>query len=85
MVERIDCRKIIPLLRDRFARLQVLLQLAHGIFEEQSDLDKCMHNIMMEAQELLHCDRCMVFLIDETVEDVSSIADRVLQLRNPIN
>lgn len=39
--------------------------MAKGIFEEQSNLDECVHNIMEEAQELLSCERCMVFLIDE--------------------
>ncbi|KXJ28648.1 cGMP-specific 3',5'-cyclic phosphodiesterase [Exaiptasia diaphana] len=48
-----------------YKRNQVLLQLAKGIFEEQSNLDQCVHNIMEEAQELLNCERCMVFLIDE--------------------
>ena len=50
--------------------LQILLQLARGIFEEQSNLDTCVHNIMVEAQELLDVERCMVFLVDETCESV---------------
>lgn len=51
-----------------YKRNQILLQLARGIFEEQSNLDTCVHNIMVEAQELLDVERCMVFLVDETCE-----------------
>ena len=51
--------------------MQVLLQLARGIFEEQTNLDNCVYKIMLEAQELIACERCMVFLIDETIQDVS--------------
>lgn len=53
-----------------FSYLQILLQLAKGIFEEQSNLDTCVHNIMVEAQELLDVERCSVFLIDESSETV---------------
>lgn len=50
---------------------QVLLQLAKRIFEEQTSLDKVVHNIMSESQELLNCERCSVSLVDTSVENVS--------------
>ena len=51
--------------------IQVLLQLAKGIFEDQSNLDVCVHNIMSESLELLDVERCMVFLIDDSCKGVS--------------
>ncbi|XP_028390935.1 cGMP-specific 3',5'-cyclic phosphodiesterase-like isoform X2 [Dendronephthya gigantea] len=52
-----------------YRRNQVLLQLAKRIFEEQTSLDKVVHNIMLESQELLHCERCSVSLVDSSVEN----------------
>ena len=44
--------------------MQVLLQLAHGLFEEQTCLDHMVQCIMMETQELVPCDKCYVLLRD---------------------
>ncbi|EDO31088.1 predicted protein, partial [Nematostella vectensis] len=49
-----------------FKRNQVLLQLAKSIFEEQTNVDDCVNNIIVQAQALLQCERCMVFLIDDS-------------------
>lgn len=51
--------------------IQILLQLAKGIFEDQSNLDVCVYNIMSESLELLDVERCMVFLIDDSCKGVS--------------
>ena len=45
-------------------RMQVLLQVAHGLFEEQTCLDHMVQRIMMETQELVPCDKCYVLLRD---------------------
>ena len=34
-------------------------------------MDKVVHNIMLESQELLQCERCSVLLVDTSVEEVS--------------
>ncbi|XP_078354204.1 cGMP-specific 3',5'-cyclic phosphodiesterase-like [Oculina patagonica] len=63
-----------------YKRNQILLQLARGIFEEQSNLDICVHNIMVEAQELLDVERCMVFLIDDSGENHEVIFSKAFDL-----
>ncbi|XP_064105457.1 cGMP-specific 3',5'-cyclic phosphodiesterase-like [Macrobrachium nipponense] len=52
-----------------YKRNQLLLQLARGIFEEQTSLDRLVTKIMTEARELLKCQRCSVYLLDPQVED----------------
>ncbi|XP_066278297.1 cGMP-specific 3',5'-cyclic phosphodiesterase-like isoform X1 [Branchiostoma lanceolatum] len=47
-----------------YKRNQILLQLARNIFEEQTSVDKVVHKIMKDAQELLKCERCSVFLTE---------------------
>lgn len=44
--------------------LQVLLDLARTIFEEQSTLHNIVQKIMMITQTLLQCERCSVLLVD---------------------
>ncbi|XP_064603088.1 cGMP-specific 3',5'-cyclic phosphodiesterase-like isoform X2 [Liolophura sinensis] len=51
-----------------FQRNQMLLTLARGIFEEQANLENLVQKIMIEAQDLLKCERCTVFLTDEKQE-----------------
>ncbi|XP_071946809.1 cGMP-specific 3',5'-cyclic phosphodiesterase-like isoform X2 [Antedon mediterranea] len=48
---------------NEYKRNQMMLQLARGIFEEQMDLQKVVNQIMVEAMELLRCERCMVFIL----------------------
>ena len=43
----------------------MLLQLARGIFEEQTSLESVVHKIMKEAITLLKCERCLVFLLED--------------------
>lgn len=38
--------------------------MAHGLFEEQTCLDRMVERIMMETQELVPCDKCYVLLRD---------------------
>ncbi|XP_071090985.1 cGMP-specific 3',5'-cyclic phosphodiesterase-like isoform X2 [Haliotis cracherodii] len=52
-----------------FQRNQLLLHLARGIFEEQTNLQKLVKKIMVEAQDLLKCERCSVFLLEDTFEN----------------
>lgn len=65
-----------------YRRNQILLQLAKGIFEEQSNLDTCVHNIMVEAQELLDVERCSVFLIDESSETQDVVFSKAFDLHS---
>ncbi|XP_019644258.1 PREDICTED: cGMP-specific 3',5'-cyclic phosphodiesterase-like isoform X2 [Branchiostoma belcheri] len=48
-----------------YKRNQILLQLARNIFEEQTSVDKVVHKIMKDAQDLLKCERCSVFLTED--------------------
>ena len=45
--------------------LQLMLDLARLIFEEQKDVPSLIHKIMMHTQSLLRCERCQVLLVDE--------------------
>nr|XP_002733933.2 PREDICTED: cGMP-specific 3',5'-cyclic phosphodiesterase-like [Saccoglossus kowalevskii] len=51
-----------------YKRNQMLLNLARGIFEEQSSLHKVVHKIMLEAIALLKCERVLVFILEEHEE-----------------
>ncbi|XP_038046831.1 cGMP-specific 3',5'-cyclic phosphodiesterase-like isoform X4 [Patiria miniata] len=50
---------------NEYKRNQMLLQLARGIFEEQTSLESVVHKIMKEAITLLKCERCLVFLLED--------------------
>ncbi|KAK7051156.1 hypothetical protein SK128_005938, partial [Halocaridina rubra] len=52
-----------------YKRNQLLLQLARGIFEEQTSLDRLVTKIMTEARELLKCLRCSVYLLDPQMKE----------------
>ncbi|XP_059177094.1 LOW QUALITY PROTEIN: cGMP-specific 3',5'-cyclic phosphodiesterase-like [Physella acuta] len=47
-----------------FKRNQLLLHLARGIFEEQTNLERLVQKIMTDAQELLTCQKCLVYLLE---------------------
>ncbi|XP_076037013.1 cGMP-specific 3',5'-cyclic phosphodiesterase-like isoform X2 [Oratosquilla oratoria] len=47
-----------------YKRNQLLLQLARGIFEEQTSLERLVIKIMTEARDLLKCERCSIYLLD---------------------
>ena len=49
----------------------MLLNLARNIFEDTECLDTVVRRIMTHAQDLLHCQRCTVYIIDKTVTDDS--------------
>ena len=49
----------------KYMSLQVLLDLARVIFEEQNNVANLIHKIMMHTMSLLQCERCQVMLIDE--------------------
>ncbi|CAH1783003.1 unnamed protein product [Owenia fusiformis] len=51
-----------------YKRNQMLLKMARSIFEEQSNLDNLVQKIMLESQDLLKCERCSVYIIDDTME-----------------
>ncbi|XP_052269841.1 cGMP-specific 3',5'-cyclic phosphodiesterase-like isoform X2 [Dreissena polymorpha] len=51
-----------------YKRNKLLLSLARGVFKEQQNLEKLIQKIMLDAQDLLQCERCSVYLIDETME-----------------
>ncbi|KAL8567861.1 hypothetical protein ACOMHN_058983 [Nucella lapillus] len=47
---------------------KLLLHLARGIFEEQTNLEKLVQKIMLDAQDLLKCEKCCVYLLEDTCE-----------------
>ncbi|XP_066247730.1 cGMP-specific 3',5'-cyclic phosphodiesterase [Euwallacea similis] len=47
-----------------YKRNQILLNLARSIFEEQNNLECLVTKIMRQAQDLLKCERCAVYLLD---------------------
>ncbi|WAR21563.1 PDE6-like protein [Mya arenaria] len=54
-----------------YKRNKLLLNLARGVFVEQQNLEKLIEKIMLDAQDLLQCERCSVYLVDDTLELVS--------------
>ncbi|XP_077992987.1 cGMP-specific 3',5'-cyclic phosphodiesterase-like isoform X3 [Glandiceps talaboti] len=54
-----------------YKRNQMLLQLARGIFEEQSSLDGVVHKMMTEAISLLKCERILMFILEEHEEGMT--------------
>ena len=56
-----------------YVGLQLLLSLAKGIFSEQQNLDKLVEKILLDSQELLQCQRCCVYLIEEAIEGVGHV------------
>ncbi|XP_070212338.1 cGMP-specific 3',5'-cyclic phosphodiesterase-like isoform X3 [Littorina saxatilis] len=53
---------------NEFKRNQLLLHLARGIFQEQTNLEKLVQKIMLDAQDLLKCEKCCVYLLEDTCE-----------------
>lgn len=43
---------------------KLLLELAKKLFEDQTSLDRMVTKIMMQATELVKCERCTVLLLD---------------------
>ena len=46
------------------------VDIGHNIFEESTSLDGLVQKIMLDAQDVLQCDRCCVFLVDEDTDGV---------------
>ena len=49
--------------------LQILLEVVHDLFEEQTSVAKMVSKLMKRAQSLLKCDRCVVKLKDTQYKD----------------
>ena len=47
----------------------MLLNLAKNIFEDTECLETVVRRIMTQAQELLECERCTVYIVDRSLED----------------
>ncbi|XP_046569896.1 cGMP-specific 3',5'-cyclic phosphodiesterase-like [Haliotis rubra] len=54
-----------------YQRNQLLLNLARGIFEEQTRLQQLVQKIMLDAQQLLKCERCSVYLLSDFSAEMS--------------
>ncbi|XP_041368878.1 cGMP-specific 3',5'-cyclic phosphodiesterase-like isoform X2 [Gigantopelta aegis] len=54
---------------NEFKRNQLLLHLARGIFSEQTNLEKLVEKVMLDAQDLLKCERCSVYLLENSFEN----------------
>lgn len=53
-----------------FPILQVLLDLARGLFEETSSLEAMMTKVMKEAQHLIPCEHCTIIVLDQENQEV---------------
>ncbi|XP_021361131.1 cGMP-specific 3',5'-cyclic phosphodiesterase-like isoform X2 [Mizuhopecten yessoensis] len=51
-----------------YKRNQLLLNLARGVFEEQTSLEKLLQKIILQSQDLLKCERCLVYLLDDVLD-----------------
>jgi len=49
--------------------VQMLLSLAEGMSGGHTSLDKLIQRIMIDAQDLIKCARCNVFVFDSTRTD----------------
>lgn len=54
-----------------FLLTKLLLDLAKKLFEDQTSLDRMVIKIMMQATELVKCQRCTVLLLDTNNSKVS--------------
>ncbi|XP_060580416.1 cGMP-specific 3',5'-cyclic phosphodiesterase-like isoform X1 [Ruditapes philippinarum] len=68
-----------------YQRNKLLLNLARGVFEEQQNLEKLVQKIMLDAQELLQCERCSVYLIDDTLDAPHYVQRQVEQQKNGVS
>jgi hypothetical protein len=57
-----------------FRKVQVLLDLARVIFEEQSTIEHIVHRIMTHLMSLLQCCRCQVRILQEKIYGNPSVA-----------
>jgi dual 3',5'-cyclic-AMP and -GMP phosphodiesterase 11 len=48
-----------------YERNRSLLEFVHELFQQQTNLDKIIFQIMQKARDLLFCQRCSVLLIVE--------------------
>ena len=46
-----------------------MLSLARSLFQEQMSLERLVSTIIMEAKELLKCERCTVYLLELKMYD----------------
>ncbi|KAK6166133.1 hypothetical protein SNE40_022897 [Patella caerulea] len=51
-----------------YQRNQLLLTLARGVFEEQHSLERLCQKIMTEAQSIVNCERCSIYLLKDFCE-----------------
>ena len=49
-----------------------MLNLARSVFMEQQNLDRLVERILIESQQLLQCERCRIYVVEESVEGVST-------------
>ncbi|XP_044271443.1 cGMP-specific 3',5'-cyclic phosphodiesterase isoform X2 [Tribolium madens] len=74
-----------------YKRNQILLNLARSIFEEQNNLECLVTKIMREAQDLLKCERCAVYLMDldcgeaNHLERILERPGRIIRRHAPLN
>ena len=52
------------MIKQYFICQKLLLDLAKKLFEDQTSLDRMVIKIMMQATELVRCERCTVLLLD---------------------
>ena len=52
-----------------YKKNQLLLNLAKSLFQEQTSLDRLITSIIVQAKEMLQCERCTIFLLDLKMYD----------------
>ena len=52
-----------------YKKNQQLLNLAKSLFQEQTSLDRLITSIIVQAKEMLQCERCTIFLLDLKMYD----------------
>ncbi|XP_062580022.1 cGMP-specific 3',5'-cyclic phosphodiesterase-like isoform X4 [Saccostrea cucullata] len=49
-----------------YKRNQLLLNLARGVFQEQTSLERLIQKVMLDSQDMLKCERCTVYLTEDS-------------------
>ena len=63
-----------------YKKNQQLLNLAKSLFQEQTSLDRLITSIIVQAKEMLQCERCTIFLLDLKMYDQVRVRDTIFYL-----
>ena len=60
-----------------YKKNQQLLNLAKSLFQEQTSLDRLITSIIVQAKEMLQCERCTIFLLDLKMYDQVRVKETI--------